>query len=300
MGKLLTQEEYLRRVTAAYPYLRVMEPYVKATAQIKAKCTKCGLSFVRVAVQNHLTGCPRCRGTGVMKRRRPEDYLVALKEKAPHLHPVEPYRSMNAPLKVRCDRCKQTYSRSARHHLDRECSGCVRKKTRTRNQKLAYLIEKAGGECAACGYNDHPNALDFHHRHPKQRRFGLTLSNMGKEWDTLVEEARRCVLLCANCHRTLHYGDIASGSYSVKAQRKKKRALVNMRGGACEGCGRRVVYAAYDFHHVDPRNKRFGICQAVTEKRSWDDVLEEMKACVVLCANCHREVHAGIRKVGGR
>lgn len=81
---------------------------------------------------------------------------------------------------------------------------------------------------------------------------------------------------------------------SVERKRKKTKAkLVLMFGGGCQSCGYSVCIQALEFHHHDEETKEFSIFQLM--KNSFDTILKEAKKCVLLCANCHREVHAGIR-----
>jgi len=47
-------------------------------------------------------------------------------------------------------------------------------------------------------------------------------------------------------------------------------------------------------HHLDSSEKDFGISSR-GYTRSWKRVQEELKKCVLLCANCHREVHVGLQ-----
>ena len=47
------------------------------------------------------------------------------------------------------------------------------------------------------------------------------------------------------------------------------------------------------FHHKDPKEKDLEIANAA-RRWSWKHLLEEIKKCVVVCANCHEKVHAGI------
>ena len=50
---------------------------------------------------------------------------------------------------------------------------------------------------------------------------------------------------------------------------------------------------ALDFHHIDASKKSFGLsARGVT--RAWDKVKAEADKCVLVCANCHRELHAGV------
>lgn len=78
----------------------------------------------------------------------------------------------------------------------------TQKKTRHRTMKLK-AIEYLGGSCADCGGVYHPAAFDFHHLDPsiKELHPGQALSG---KWERARAELDKCVLLCANCHRTRH------------------------------------------------------------------------------------------------
>lgn len=76
-------------------------------------------------------------------------------------------------------------------------------------------------------------------------------------------------------------------------QRRKElreRAVQHL-GGKCQICGYNKCSAAFDFHHVDPLGKDFNISAGLT---SWERILPELEKCVLLCSNCHREVHDGL------
>lgn len=68
----------------------------------------------------------------------------------------------------------------------------------------------------------------------------------------------------------------------------KERAVAHL-GGRCTVCGYDKCPSAFDFHHIDPDEKDF----VISSKTSWEAIEPELKKCVLLCANCHREVHAG-------
>lgn len=62
-----------------------------------------------------------------------------------------------------------------------------------------------GGKCKFCAYHRNISALEFHHRNPKSKKFSLNLSRLRSlSWESCLLEARKCDLLCANCHRELH------------------------------------------------------------------------------------------------
>ena len=69
----------------------------------------------------------------------------------------------------------------------------------------------------------------------------------------------------------------------------KERAVAFL-GGKCQICGYDKCPAAFDFHHIDARLKDF----TVSERAVWSKELEEeLRKTALLCATCHREVHAG-------
>ena len=78
-------------------------------------------------------------------------------------------------------------------------------KRRGRLRKLE-LVKELGGCCERCGYCSNYAALCFHHVKGKDFKLDLrSLSN--RKWETLLKEAKRCSLLCANCHMEEHYPD---------------------------------------------------------------------------------------------
>jgi 5-methylcytosine-specific restriction endonuclease McrA/DNA-binding CsgD family transcriptional regulator len=68
------------------------------------------------------------------------------------------------------------------------------------------LIAEAGGACAICGYSRHPSALHFHHLNPASKRFALSHQGVTRSLERARAEARKCVLLCANCHAEVEAG----------------------------------------------------------------------------------------------
>lgn len=66
-------------------------------------------------------------------------------------------------------------------------------------------IELRGGKCEKCGYDKCIEALQFHHRNPEEKSFGLSQSGNTRSWQEYLNEAMKCDLLCANCHAEEHY-----------------------------------------------------------------------------------------------
>ena len=72
--------------------------------------------------------------------------------------------------------------------------------------------------------------------------------------------------------------------------KEAKKMLVLYKGGKCINCGYSNCMEGLDFHHLDPKEKDFEISG---KSYAMDRLLKEVDKCVLLCSNCHREVHAG-------
>lgn len=73
------------------------------------------------------------------------------------------------------------------------------------NQSKWWLEFKRGLKCSKCGF-DHPAALDFHHTDSNKKEFNISNNKNYYKYDSkkLLEEIKKCVVLCANCHRIEH------------------------------------------------------------------------------------------------
>jgi 5-methylcytosine-specific restriction endonuclease McrA len=86
-----------------------------------------------------------------------------------------------------------------------------------------------------------------------------------------------------------------SGEAVLRRKQKIKRILVETAGGSCKVCGYSKYTGALEFHHLDPSKKDRSVDMACGRSLDW--FLNEIKKCVLLCSNCHREVEAGIAKL---
>lgn len=78
---------------------------------------------------------------------------------------------------------------------------------------------------------------------------------------------------------------------SVQRRRNKiKEMAIEYKGSSCKICGYNKCNAALEFHHIDPNEKDFAIGNKGHTK-SWESVKKELDKCIMVCANCHRELH---------
>lgn len=79
----------------------------------------------------------------------------------------------------------------------------------------------------------------------------------------------------------------------------KSKAL-EYAGNKCQECGYNKCRRALHFHHIDPKTKEFGIFEArpgYKKTRNWENLKLEIDKCILLCANCHAELHDKDEKI---
>jgi hypothetical protein len=76
-------------------------------------------------------------------------------------------------------------------------------------------------------------------------------------------------------------------------QNTKKRMLYAM-GSCCQLCGYNKCPDALEFHHIDPHSKKFSFGSVRANIKGWKILVEELRKCILVCSNCHKEIHAKI------
>jgi hypothetical protein len=71
--------------------------------------------------------------------------------------------------------------------------------------------------------------------------------------------------------------------------RINKSKAIKLKGGKCQNCGYNKYNGALAFHHIDPNVKEYAL-----NRGSWTQMNKELKKCVLLCFNCHQELHGGV------
>ena len=87
------------------------------------------------------------------------------------------------------------------------CLLCRQEAVVRRRRKIKQiLVAEAGGACAICGYDRHLGGLHFHHRDPAVKSFALSVDGVARSLERARAEARKCILLCSNCHAEVEAG----------------------------------------------------------------------------------------------
>jgi hypothetical protein len=120
-----------------------------------------------------------------------------------------------------CNSCKEYKTEdlfySSKHTKDslrRECKKCssiINK--RTRDKLRIKLSEIVGLKCGDCGREEESlSFFDFHHIDPSTKKASIASLLTGSSMTKLMEEVKKCILLCPNCHRRRHMLEVNKGS----------------------------------------------------------------------------------------
>jgi len=122
------------------------------------------------------------------------------------------HRSRTEEGKKKCTSCKRVkdqglFARRSKNspYLKSRCRKCESKRShRRKTKKREEMWEKVKPVCERCRRTFHWSALDFHHRNPKEKDKSIS-EMLFYSWDRLEKEIKKCDLLCASCHRIVHY-----------------------------------------------------------------------------------------------
>lgn len=115
--------------------------------------------------------------------------------------------------------------------------------TQFRQKRKRDLITLYGGKCSLCGYNKSIKALEFHHIKPQDKKYALGTGNCHKLQDDLTE-AKKCLLVCANCHREIHdgfYNDVNLFDYQKINNQIEIEKLSISKNLFCKDCGAQIT-----------------------------------------------------------
>jgi len=100
--------------------------------------------------------------------------------------------------------------------LPSEGLNAPQRKTLIRQVLKRKTLEYKGGKCSICGYNKCIGALQLHHKNPNEKEFNLS-SYQSTKWTDYKKEAEKCIILCANCHAELHWGENSKSGLVLEA-----------------------------------------------------------------------------------
>jgi hypothetical protein len=118
--------------------------------------------------------------------------------------------------------CGNTCKQKHHYYRVKEQTNTYHSQTIRSLKRKLELIEMKGGSCEVCGYDKNLAALQFHHRNPNDKKFGLDARTLGNlKMEKILNEFTKCDLLCANCHIEEHNFDYTKEKVKLIIENKK-------------------------------------------------------------------------------
>lgn len=148
------------------------------------------------------------------------------------------------------------------------------------------LVKFKGGKCELCGYSNNLSALEFHHIVPLEKSFPLDARHLSNTSVVkLVEESKKCRLLCSNCHRELHHPEYEKDNLQYLLEQclsdKEISLCQKMSFSKCKFCGKEfkaVNGKIFCSEQCRYNNKNYPSVNELKQKysklRSWEKVAE--------------------------
>lgn len=133
-----------------------------------------------------------------------------------------------------------------------------------RKQNREDILYIHGNKCNICGYNKYNGALEFHHLDKNEKDFDVSSRNISS-FERGLEESKKCILLCSNCHKEVHAGIIdviLKTSYDENAE-KIIRSVRAQRQEQCNQKKYKVEHPSRDTLKFMVRNKTFVECEKI-------------------------------------
>lgn len=92
--------------------------------------------------------------------------------------------------------------------------------------------------------------------------------------------------------KTYHWCRRCMSQVTIDKHRAFKLKALEYKGNKCQICGYNKCIRSLTFHHIDPNEKEFGIARDTS--RNWSKIQKELDKCMLLCQNCHGELHDGL------
>lgn len=131
-------------------------------------------------------------------KKEREEYRKQWRAKNPDKIKEYDHRNRERHREKRNEYMKKWYQKNKRHIREYE-----RNRRKSRKNYVDNLKKK--NNCVICGYSDY-RALEYHHKDPNNKTLGIfRMVSTGYTVKRIKEEIKKCILVCSNCHRILHW-----------------------------------------------------------------------------------------------
>lgn len=190
---------------------------------------------------------------------------------------------MKTKICVRCNESKdisEFYKKKKENRVSSWCRKCLYDAQHLRwKDRKRKAVDLLGGKCCKCDYNKNLAALEFHHKNKNNKKYDWAKLQRRK-WNDIIKELKKCILLCSNCHKELHFPGLNLSPY-IKGQDNnvlnwKHKAFKPT--GECPWCGEGVYGTKFcsvkcaSFARRKSRHPR---------KKTLEKLLKDTNYCVV-------------------
>lgn len=151
-------------------------------------------------------------------------------------------------------------------------------KQREIKRKYEAIVAR-GCKCEICGYSKNISAFEFHHLNANEKEYQLDSRHFSNtSIEKLEQELSKCILLCANCHREVHYPDLNMDNIPNLIN-PQTVSFDNLTGQVCPVCGKRFPKSTgkiYCSKECRDSSKNYPSKDEITRKyqelKSWEKV----------------------------
>ena len=170
---------------------------------------------------------------------------------------------------------------------------------RKEGYKLTEISIKLNCSLANVKYHCNKNGLSSQIKITKDKfdemlqliKDGMILKDVSKKMNISISTIKRYK---NKTYDELNVGRKYMSTFMIDNRKKLKIKAVEYKGGCCVFCNYSKCYTALSFHHIDADLKDFQISGT---NRSWENIKKELDKCILVCNNCHAEIHEGIRDI---
>ena len=109
-------------------------------------------------------------------------------------------------LQSQCKNCQKIYSRE--HYIRNKQKYVDKAVLRNKQSRQKFMEYKISCSCLICS-EDNPACIDFHHLEKDDKKYNMSIIASSFGSNAFIEELKKCVTLCSNCHRKLHDGQFS-------------------------------------------------------------------------------------------
>jgi hypothetical protein len=146
---------------------------------------------------------------------------------------------------------------------------------------------KRSTPCTDCNTRYHPYLMEFDHVRGQKRANVVRMIQNGATWAVLLEEIKKCDLVCCNCHALRTYSRLPPRIFRRNDEIRTRIRMRELKSKPCMDCSTLYQPEQMQWDHRPGEIKLFRLARAASAHIKWEKVEAEIKKCDLVCGNCH-------------